>query len=383
MQAGKRLKSLLGNAKGELFLNIRHISVKRRITSLKKPFVTALRTVTSIETAVIFVALEDGIEGIGTASPTTVITGESIQSIEAAIKTILSPLLIGKTIMNIASLSQSIQHSCKGNTSAKAGIEIALYDAYAKQLNLPLYQLFGGKTNKLENDLTIGINETKIMKRDAIEAVQQGFKALKIKAGIERKKDLERIAAIREAVGERIQIRVDANQGWEKKEAVQIISEWEKAGLNIEIVEQPVLAGDIDALKFVTERVCTPIMADESIFSPEQAFKLIQTKAVDWLNIKLMKAGGITQAIKIADVAEAGGVPCMIGSMMESGPGVLAAAHIASAHPNIKKIDLDAPLWLEDSDGETFPFKGPSIYLSNSPGIGYSFFEKKPAKPEN
>ncbi|WP_046173319.1 dipeptide epimerase [Domibacillus indicus] len=354
-------------------MNIKKISTSRHTALLKKPFVTALRTVTSIEFVAVQVELENGIKGVGTASPTIVITGESLPAIEAAVQTIISPLLIRREIENIAALSELIQHSCVGNTSAKAAVEIALFDAYGKKLNMPLYQLLGGKTNTLKNDLTISINETDRMVQDALEGVQKGFTALKIKAGLNADKDHKRILAIREAVGEAVEIRIDANQGWTKKEAVRIINAWERAGLNLEVIEQPVAAGDIYSLKYVTDHVQTPIMADESIFSPEQAFELIERKAADWLNIKLMKTGGIFRAMQIADIARAGGVPCMIGSMMESSIGVMAAAHLAAAHPNIKKIDLDAPLWLEGSNSKAFPFKGPAIFFSEKPGIGYDF----------
>ncbi|OLN24286.1 dipeptide epimerase [Domibacillus antri] len=355
-------------------MKISNVSVERHQIKLKKTFITALRKVSSIETAVIRVMLEDGTQGVGTASPAVIITGDSIHSIEAAVKTILSPALIGKNILSISALSRIVQRSCIGNTSAKAGLEIALFDAYAKRLNMPLYQLLGGKTNTIENDMTISMNETETMVQDALESIGKGFKSLKIKVGMDTKKDNERIKAIREAVGTSIRMRVDANQGWNKKEAVQMIAGWEKAEFKIEFVEQPVPAGDIDSLKYVTERVCTPIMADESVFSPGQALEIVQKKAADWLNIKLMKTGGIMRAMQIADIAEAGGIPCMIGSMMESGPGVLAAAHLACAHPNILKVDLDAPLWLEDSGTESFPFQGPIIHLSEQPGIGYDFF---------
>ncbi|WP_050183677.1 dipeptide epimerase [Domibacillus robiginosus] len=352
---------------------IQNIYVERHSATLIKPFITALRTVTSIEFLVVRLLLKDGTEGIGSASPTIVITGDSLQSIESAVQRIISPLLIGKEINDIVALSQVVQNSCVGNTSAKAAVETALFDAYAKKLKLPLYQVFGGKTNTLQNDLTISINESSIMVKDAVEAVKKGFTALKIKAGLNAEKDYKGILAIREAVGKEIEIRVDANQGWTKKEAVRIINQWQHAGLNIELIEQPVKAGDLESLKYVTDHVETPIMADESVFSPEQALELVQRRAVDWINIKLMKAGGILRAMQVADIAQAGGIPCMIGSMMESSIGVMAAAHIAAAHPNIKKIDLDAPLWLEESSIEGFPFKGPNILLIEKPGIGYNF----------
>lgn len=352
-----------------LFLRIQEIKVAHSSIPLIKPFITSLRSATSVDCVGICVVLEDGTKGWGAASPAAMITGEGLQGIKSTIQAIIAPLLINREIEQIAALSQVIGESCVGNGSAKAGMEIALFDAYAKSLKIPLYQLLGGQTNSLQNDLTISLNETDQMVLEAKEGVKQGFTALKIKAGLDWKKDYGNLIAIREAVGSSIELRVDANQGWTRKEAVRIIHAWEDAEANVDIVEQPVRAEDFAALKFVTDNVNTPIMADESVFSPEQAMRLIHMQAVDWLNLKLMKAGGIFRVMQIADIAQAGGIPCMLGSMMESVTSVTAAAHIAAAHPNIQKIDLDAPLWLKNRS-ERGPFQGPAIQLTRTPGLG-------------
>jgi L-alanine-DL-glutamate epimerase-like enolase superfamily enzyme len=206
--------------------------------------------------------------------------------------------------------------------------------------------LMGGYRTEVLTDLTLGIKSPKEMVRDAVKAVKKGFKALKVKVGVNPAEDVERIRLIREAVGGDIQIRIDANQGWIPKQAIEVLSRVEK--FNIKFAEQPVPAEDIKGLIKVKKNSPIPIMADESVHSPEDALRLIQAEAVDLINIKLMKSGGILKGRKIADIAEAAGVPCMIGCMGESAIGISAGAHLAAAVKNIQYADLDSDLLLKD-----------------------------------
>ena len=211
------------------------------------------------------------------------------------------------------------------------------------------------------------------MVADALDAVARGYNILKIKVGKDGAGDVERIAAIREAVGPDVQLRVDANQGWTPKQSVAIISAMEDRNLNIELVEQPVKAHDITGMQFVTSRVYTPILADESVFSPADAIDIIQRGAADLINIKLMKTGGIHQALKICDVAELYGVECMIGCMLESKLSVSAAAHLCCGRSVITKADLDGP-----SLCSVDPFTGGPVFeealvtMPDAPGVGLS-----------
>lgn len=351
-------------------MKIQSIAIQTTVIPLKKPFKTALRTATEIENILVKVTLENGLAGLGGASPTLAITGDSKEGIVGVIKNILAPQLIGQDIRRINSLSRLIQSSCARNSSAKAAMEIALYDAFCKLIHIPLYLYLGGKSNELKNDMTVSVGSTTEMVEEAREIVKNGFHTLKIKAGKDWTHDFERICAIYEAVGPQIRIRIDANQGWSPKQAIEIIRRLEKENIQIEAVEQPVKAHDIEGLKLVKNSVNTPIMADESVFSPADALKLIYEKAVDFLNIKLMKTGGIRRAAQIADIAEAAGIECMIGSMMESPVSLAAAAHLAAAHPNITKMDLDAPLWLEEHEFAGIQYDREFVKLSDLPGLG-------------
>ncbi|PFA16668.1 dipeptide epimerase [Bacillus cereus] len=348
-------------------MKITDLTVKRRYIKLHTPFKTALRIVTEIESIDVFIHTDEGVVGKGAGTATPVITGDFASGMEEAILGPIRSRLIGGDLQKFQQLLSQIQTSCVGNISAKAAVDMALYDVYCQFHNIPLYALLGGK-KEIQTDITVSVDEPFVMAKEAKQHVEKGFRTLKIKVGKSASLDLERIEAIRNSIPKDITLRLDANQGWSAKEAVTIIREMENRKLNIEFIEQPVHAKDWEGMKYVKDHVQTPIMADESIFSPQDALKLVQGQYADLLNIKLMKCGGIREAWKIADIAEAAGVKCMVGSMMESSLSVTAIAHVAAAHPNIHYFDLDAPLWLmEEPDGITY--NGPKVNLHHAVNI--------------
>jgi len=207
---------------------------------------------------------------------------------------------------------------------------------------------------------------------DSLAAVDRGFESLKIKVGKDIELDVERIKAVYSAVEGKALIRVDANQAWTAKQAVFAIQTLEDAGVRMELVEQPVKAQDLEGMKYVTERVHTPIMADESVFGPTEVIEIIRMRAADIINIKLMKTGGISNALHIADIAAMHGIECMIGCMVETSISVAAAAHIAVAKADvITKVDLDGPSLCQFNpvDGGV-KFNDSEISISDAPGLG-------------
>jgi L-alanine-DL-glutamate epimerase-like enolase superfamily enzyme len=215
------------------------------------------------------------------------------------------------------------------------------------------------------------------MAKDAVKAVKHGFKALKVKVGINPKEDAERIRLIREAVGDKTAIRIDANQGWTVSQALDVLEKLEK--YNVQFVEQPIQAGDVHALAKVRKNSPIPVMADESVHSPIDALHLIKEDAVDLINIKLMKSGGIHNATKIAAIAEAANVPCMIGCMGESSIGITAAVHFAAATKNVQHADLDCDILLADklvTEGGA-ELKNSERIPSNVPGFGIVKLDEK------
>lgn len=352
-------------------MKIRNIKIQEVNIPLITPFKTSLRTVNAIEDIVIMIETDTGEIGYGEAPPTAVITGDTKGSIITAIRDFIAPSIIGMDIEDLDGIMKRLHGSILKNTSAKAAVDMAIYDLYAKNLKRPLYKVLGGNKTQIETDLTISLNETNEMIEDSIKAINKGFRILKIKVGNEGLKDVERVAAIRKAVGEEVILRVDANQGWKPKEAVRIIQAMEDKGLNIDLVEQPVNAHDLQGMKFVTSRVGIPILADESVFCVEDAIKIIMEHCADLINIKLMKTGGIYEALKICSIAETYHVECMIGCMLESKIAVSAAAHLAAAKGIITRVDLDGPsLCKEDPYVGGPKYLGSIIQMTQLHGIG-------------
>lgn len=338
---------------------------------LRTPFKTALRTVNSIEDIIIKIETDTGHVGYGEVPPTGVITGDTTGAIIGAIETHIKKAIIGMDIEDLEEIMLRIDKSVVGNTSAKAGIDIAIYDLFGQLYNAPVYKLLGGYRKEIITDITISVNDPEEMARDSINAINRGYKTLKIKVGKDSNKDIQRMNAIRKAVGYDVELRIDANQGWKPKEAIYVLNKMEDAGLRIELVEQPVAGHDIEGLKIVTDNVSIPVMADESVFSPRDAIKILEMRAADYLNIKLMKTGGIYNALKICSLAEIYGVECMIGCMLEAKISVNAAVHLAAAKSIITKIDLDGPILCSEDpiDGGSI-FNESIITVSENPGFG-------------
>lgn len=339
---------------------------------LKTPFKTALRTVDTVVDVVVQVHTDTGHIGWGEAPATAVITGDIHGSIIDAIRTCIAPRLIGREVADLNRNCTLVQSSMIHNTSAKAAVEIALYDLWAQLHNAPLYQMLGGGEPVITSDITISVDHIDKMVADSLSALERGFESLKIKVGKDIGLDIERVKAIHAAVDGRALLRLDANQGWTAKQAVFAMNALENAGVELELLEQPVKADDIVGLKYVTDRVNTPVMADESAFSPLQAIDLIQQRAADIINIKLMKTGGLSNAIRVADIAALHGVPCMIGCMLESSISVAAAVHLAVAKSDvITKIDLDGPsLCAFNPVTGGVNFNESEISITDAPGLG-------------
>ena len=339
---------------------------------LKTAFKTALRTVEQVEDIVVMVHTDTGQVGYGEAPATAVITGDTHGSIVDAIRDYIAPRLIGQEIANLNRITRLIQGAMEKNTSAKAAVEIAVYDLFGQLYGAPLYKMLGGGDPVVTTDITISVDTIDKMVADSIAAVERGFDSLKIKVGKDIGVDIERTKAIYAAVENRALLRLDANQGWTAKQAVYAIQALEDAGVRLELVEQPVKAQDLEGMRYVTERVHTPIMADESVFGPMEVIELIRLRAADIINIKLMKTGGISNAIRIADIAAMHQVECMIGCMLETSISVAAAVHVAVAKADvITKVDLDGPSLCAFNPVEGgVIFNESEISITDAPGLG-------------
>ncbi len=221
----------------------------------------------------------------------------------------------------------------------------------------------------METDLTIPIGHPESAGEKALAALAEGYRIIKTKVGVSPAEDLRRLKNIRAAVGGRASIRIDANQGWRRMEAVRTLRAL--STLDIEFCEQPVRAEDVEGLRWVNENAPIPVMADEALFSPADALRLVTAGAAPYFNIKLSKSAGILGARKVAHIAEAAGVACMLGCMLESRLGLTAAAHLALAHECIVFFDLDS-----NHDHAVDPIEGGMtvregmIEVPDAPGLG-------------
>lgn len=354
-------------------MTIHSLETRRIRIPLMRPFVTAIRRVSVMEAVQVLLRCTEGCLGYGEAPSSALITGDTLPSIEEAINGYIAPALLGRSLDE--DLGSLIDAAIRGNTSAKAAVEIALMDLQARRLSVPLYEMLGAnrKSKKpLTTDMTISLGPTEVMIKDALAAIAGGFSVLKIKTGARPDSDAEQLIKLWHGLaGQDILLRVDANQGWSPDEAIAIIHAWEDAGIPIDIIEQPVPAWDIEGLAKVSAHSRLPIAADEAVFSPRDALRVIESRAAGVINIKLMKSGGIGPALEICELCRIHGLECMIGCMLEGEISAAAAAHLAASSPIITRLDIDSPLMYQSSEymGGT-AFEGPNIILNDSPGLG-------------
>jgi o-succinylbenzoate synthase len=355
-------------------MKIKNIRTKTLKAPLKNPFVTSLRRVDALEDLVVIIECDDGTIGYGEGAPTPQITGETMGSMVACIS-FIEPHLLGRDIEDFDNILKLVHSLIVKNTTAKSALEIALYDLKSKSMKLPLFRMLGGTQTKFSTDITISMGEIDKMISDSHSAVSLGYDTLKIKIGDNPQKDIERIIAIHDALPSRIKLRLDANQGWSAQESVTLLHALEKKDIIAEFIEQPVAADDIEGLKYIKQRVQTPLLADESIFSLKDARKLLEIQAIDYVNIKLAKTAGISQALALADLSHQFGVKCMIGCMLEGPISVAAGVHVASAKADIiTMLDLDAVSLLASCPAKTdIHFNESKIVLSDTVGLGVHY----------
>lgn len=308
--------------------------------------------------------------GIGSAATTYKITGDTEESILGALR-IIKNNLIGKEIDDLQGTFKLLDNVIANNTSAKAAVDMAVYDLFGKKYNMPLYKLFGGYRNSIETDITINLGSTEDMVSASLDAVMNGYTYLKLKVGTDTHTAIDRIKCISKAIRKGTLIRIDADQSWRPKEAVRTIRKLEDMDLDIDFVEQPVKARDYEGLKFVKENVDVEILADESVLGPAETLKIVKDRSADLINIKLMKCGGFHNALKMVNMAEIPGIKCMMGCMLESKIGITAAASFAVARSNMINADLDTMIMFEeDSIIGGAEIRNNIITLSDEPGLG-------------
>jgi len=344
---------------------IKSFEVSKLEIGLKKPFITALRRVEAINDIIIKIHTNSSLVGYGEACAVTAITGTTNEVILQELKEVVFPLLTEKELS--LTLLESL-HNLVITPETKACVDIALYDLLAKEKNKPLFRYLGAKNNQLITDLTISVESPEKMQEEAQKALVLGFNFLKIKLDKNTNTNIQRLNAINAVLPHNIKLRLDPNQALTLEGCLEMLSKVRTD--NIECIEQPFDAHDLTAMKILKEKNITPVLADESVFSFKDAEKIINDDCADMLNIKLMKSGGIYEAIKISGLVKKYQKSCMVGSMLEGPISLLAAAHFALSE-EIRMVDLDSPLYLKEHPLlEPFHMQGETITLNEEFGLG-------------
>ena len=334
----------------------------------KVPIKISLPTPLTMDNVFVRLRTEDGVTGVGEASPYSAVTSETQQTAVAMGRT-LADLVRGRDPFTIARIVDDMDVLSPDSPSIKAAFEMALWDICGKIANLPICCLLGKYRDSFETDKTIFIESPPAMAEAAREVVRQGFRTIKVKVGESPEKDIERLRAVREAVGNDIALRIDANQGWTPAEAVRSLRGIEN--YHIQACEQPVPHWDMEGLRYVRDHSSVPIMADESVHSPHDAIEAVRKNAVDLINIKLMKTGGILNAVRVAQISAAAGIQCMLGCMNETSLGLTAAAHVIASQKNLIYADLDSFLFaVSNPIIGGMEIKQGVVYLPTAPGLG-------------
>jgi L-alanine-DL-glutamate epimerase-like enolase superfamily enzyme len=336
---------------------------------LVEPFVIANETIEVSDNVFIRLETAAGVVGWGCATPDPV-TSETRETVLKNFE-VAKRFVIGCDPTRINLVNFVLDDALVGNPSLKAGINMALYDIIGKMAEMPLFRLLGGYREKIATSVTIGLNPKDLMVKKAKQIVSDGFKFIKIKCGIDVEKDIENILAIREAVGSSIKIRLDANEGYSVEDALGLVKTLEKNGVTIEMLEQPTKADYLYSLKDVARQCSVPIMADETALTLRDSVKLVKLEIADMINIKLMKIGGITNAIKANALAELAEVPVMVGCMNESMAAMCAGVHFACAFRNVQYADLDSALdFTNDVASGGARYEDGYVIPSERPGLG-------------
>ena len=322
---------------------------------------------------------DEGITGLGEVSCTPVWSGEDNRTAAHLIQQELAPVLIGEDPTQIERVIRLMNRTVANNPFTKAGIEIALWDILGKVAGLPVYRLLGGAVRDfVTTKFSVSGLEPAKAAEVAAWAVAQGFRTMKVKVGIDPDQDVARVRAVREAIGPDIRLGVDANGGWAPRVAIQTIRRLYP--YNIFFAEQPVADLDIAWLADVRSQVEVPVMADESVYSLQDAMSIVRAGAADILSVYVGKGGGISAARKIAAVAEAAGIVCTVGSNLELGVASAAMIHLAMATPTIAAeefpCDILTPFFYEtDLLVESLPITAGSARPSDRPGLGVELDE--------
>lgn len=341
------------------------VATARLVRELNQPFITALRSTTQVVSVAVRLTTDDGVTGYGEAPQIWRVTGESQASVEACVLGPLADALLGQELdgVTVSAVPALLARTVAGNTGARAACEVAAIDVVAQAAGQGLPAFLGSQAESVATDVTIAATATD----PSAERVPAGFRTAKIKVGLDPA-DVERVIRIHGSADD-VRIRVDANQAWDVAAAAAALERWQRAGVPLEFIEQPLPAWDLRGHAELRRRTPVPVLLDESVFSIHDLVRAVEADAADAVNIKLAKCGGVYAGLEIARLARRADLGLMVGSMMESELGVSAAAALAAVIAPEQTHDLDAAWWSIDADDPGSPYSGDAYRLNDGPGL--------------
>lgn len=347
---------------------------------LKRPHKLSLFTIEKVNVILVIMSTDNGFEGLGEAialgGPTW--SEESGESIKSTIDKYLAPYLIGENPGQFEKIRAKMELAVRGNYFAKTALEMALFDVVGKQRGIPVYDLLGGlATDSIPMSWSLASNDAEEELKEAEAFMQKGGFIFKMKVGsLTPEADVARVKHIRESLPG-VKLRVDANQGWDRVTAVRTAKQLDN--YQLDFIEQPVPRWDINGMAAVAKAINTPVMADESLCTTHDAMELVKNEAASVFGIKLTKAGGFLNCKRQAAIAEAAGIKCYVGCMVETGLGTSAYLHFAVSTPAVTiGCELFGPLLLaDDIVKESTQYHGGYIVSNPRPGLGVTLDDAK------
>ena len=340
----------------------------------ERRMISALGRHDASEFVLVRVLTDQGIEGVGEATVTPRWSGETVWGTQAIIEKIFAPAVRGCDPLDVETLAQRLDAVAVHNWFAKSAIEMACWDIAGRAAGKPVYELLGGRCRPLtiRNRFSIGAYPPNVAAERARERVDAGFDTIKVKVGIEPVEDVARVQAVRSAIGDSVQLMIDANGGWTEAQAMHCLEQLRDC--NLTLIEQPLERGDHSGLKRLRD-VGWRILADESCFDEIEARELLDRGCCDALSLYPGKQGGIARAKRVAELAAKHGVPCTIGSNLEWDVGAAAMLHFIVATPNMQVEnypgDCLGPFYHEVPIARNpLKIEGPFTTLHEAPGLG-------------
>jgi L-alanine-DL-glutamate epimerase-like enolase superfamily enzyme len=336
---------------------------------LAVPYTIAYESIDHTVNVFVRLMTDGQLVGLGCASPDLEVTGETAAGVQSVLEDEVRDRIRGLDPLRFAHVLDRVAEPLHGRPAAMAALDMALHDLLGCAAGMPLWVLMGGYRDSIMTSVTIGILPGDETVRQAKDLVAGGFRALKLKGGNDVEEDIARVRLVREAVGPHIELRFDANQGFDTAGTMRFVSGVRESKL--ELLEQPTPRDRPAVMAEVSEQSHLPVMADESLMTLRDAFRIASEELADMVNIKMMKVGGIDRARRICAVARSARMEVMVGCMDECELAIAAGLHFALAHENVMYADLDGHLDLMND-----PTRG-SVHLENGvlrptgrPGLG-------------